>query len=174
MLKQAYEQRKNDPYIIDSIGWAYYLIGDYVEAERAWEIARAAISSGLYKTVILDELNLHHLPAYRNLVGLVVFAWFTSLSVAIPRTCRCTTATTHPSATLFFEYIVKYKCWAHARCVIIYCRTIHKLIRNWINIYMRCNLCVSFFSLVCKGQTMCHAGTPSSVYKRSHSLHVIL
>ena len=34
MLKQAYEQRKNDPYIIDSIGWAYYLIGDYVEAER--------------------------------------------------------------------------------------------------------------------------------------------
>jgi cob(I)alamin adenosyltransferase len=30
---------------------------DYVEAERAWEIARAAISSGLYKTVILDELN---------------------------------------------------------------------------------------------------------------------
>ena len=34
MLKQAYKQRKNDPYIIDSIGWAYYLIGDYVEAER--------------------------------------------------------------------------------------------------------------------------------------------
>ncbi len=30
---------------------------DYIEAERAWEIARAAISSGLYKTVILDELN---------------------------------------------------------------------------------------------------------------------
>ena len=30
---------------------------DYVEAERAWEIAKAAILSGLYKTVILDELN---------------------------------------------------------------------------------------------------------------------
>ena len=30
---------------------------DYVEAERAWEIAKAAISSGLYKTIILDELN---------------------------------------------------------------------------------------------------------------------
>lgn len=30
---------------------------DYVEAERGWEIARAAIASGLYKTVILDELN---------------------------------------------------------------------------------------------------------------------
>ena len=30
---------------------------DYVEAERAWEIAKAAILSGLYKTGILDELN---------------------------------------------------------------------------------------------------------------------
>lgn len=30
---------------------------DYVEAERGWEVARAAIASGLYKTIILDELN---------------------------------------------------------------------------------------------------------------------
>ena len=30
---------------------------DYVEAERGWEIASAAIASGLYKTIILDELN---------------------------------------------------------------------------------------------------------------------
>lgn len=30
---------------------------DYVEAERAWEIAHTAIASGLYKTIILDELN---------------------------------------------------------------------------------------------------------------------
>ncbi len=30
---------------------------DYIEAERAWEIAQAAILSGLYKTIILDELN---------------------------------------------------------------------------------------------------------------------
>ena len=34
MLKKAYNQRKNDPYIIDSIGWAYYLMGDYKEAEK--------------------------------------------------------------------------------------------------------------------------------------------
>ena len=34
MLKTAYAQRKNDPYIIDSIGWAYYLIGDYINAEK--------------------------------------------------------------------------------------------------------------------------------------------
>jgi cob(I)alamin adenosyltransferase len=30
---------------------------DYIEAERGWEIAKAAIASGLYKTIILDELN---------------------------------------------------------------------------------------------------------------------
>jgi cob(I)alamin adenosyltransferase len=30
---------------------------DYVEAERGWEIAKSAIASGLYKTIILDELN---------------------------------------------------------------------------------------------------------------------
>jgi len=33
MLEKAYAQSKNDPYIIDSIGWAYYLTGDYVRAE---------------------------------------------------------------------------------------------------------------------------------------------
>ena len=26
--------QKNDPYIIDSIGWAYYLINNYSEAEK--------------------------------------------------------------------------------------------------------------------------------------------
>jgi cob(I)alamin adenosyltransferase len=30
---------------------------DYIEAERGWEIANTAIASGLYKTIILDELN---------------------------------------------------------------------------------------------------------------------
>ena len=34
MLKRAYESKSNDPYIIDSIGWAYYLIADYIEAEK--------------------------------------------------------------------------------------------------------------------------------------------
>ena len=34
MLKKAYEARSNDAYIIDSIGWAYYLIEDYVKAEK--------------------------------------------------------------------------------------------------------------------------------------------
>ncbi len=34
MLGRAYEQKKNDPYIIDSVGWGYYLIGDYETAEK--------------------------------------------------------------------------------------------------------------------------------------------
>ena len=34
MLERAYEQKKNDPYIIDSIGWGYHLNGDYAKAEK--------------------------------------------------------------------------------------------------------------------------------------------
>ena len=34
MLERAYEFKSNDPYIIDSIGWAYYLIKDYLKAEK--------------------------------------------------------------------------------------------------------------------------------------------
>ena len=34
MLEKAYATRSEDPYIIDSIGWAYYLIDNYVEAEK--------------------------------------------------------------------------------------------------------------------------------------------
>ncbi len=34
MLKKAYSIKKNDPYIIDSIGWAYYLTKNYIEAEK--------------------------------------------------------------------------------------------------------------------------------------------
>ena len=34
MLKKAYSLKNDDPYIIDSIGWAHYLIDDYLEAEK--------------------------------------------------------------------------------------------------------------------------------------------
>jgi len=34
MLEKAYSLKSNDPYIIDSIGWAYYLIDDYKKAEE--------------------------------------------------------------------------------------------------------------------------------------------
>jgi tetratricopeptide (TPR) repeat protein len=34
MLEKAYKIQNNDPYIIDSIGWAYYLIDDYIKAEN--------------------------------------------------------------------------------------------------------------------------------------------
>ena len=34
MLDKAYNQKKNDPFIIDSVGWGYYLISDFVNAEK--------------------------------------------------------------------------------------------------------------------------------------------
>ena len=34
MLEKAYTAKSNDPYITDSIGWAYYLIDDYIKAEN--------------------------------------------------------------------------------------------------------------------------------------------
>ncbi len=34
MLEDAYAQEENDPYIIDSIGWAYYLTDDLIKAEK--------------------------------------------------------------------------------------------------------------------------------------------
>jgi tetratricopeptide (TPR) repeat protein len=34
MLEKAYAKRRNDPYIIDSIGWAYYLVNDFKKAEN--------------------------------------------------------------------------------------------------------------------------------------------
>ena len=34
MLEKAYKQENDDPYIIDSIGWAYYLVDDYIKAEQ--------------------------------------------------------------------------------------------------------------------------------------------
>ena len=33
-MKKHTALRSNDPYITDSIGWAYYLIDNYVEAEK--------------------------------------------------------------------------------------------------------------------------------------------
>ncbi|MBL6862427.1 MAG: tetratricopeptide repeat protein [Candidatus Pelagibacter bacterium] len=34
MLENAYASKSNDPYIIDSIGWAYFLVGQYEKAEN--------------------------------------------------------------------------------------------------------------------------------------------
>ena len=34
MLEKAYSIKNNDPYIIDSIGWAYYMVKDYLKAEK--------------------------------------------------------------------------------------------------------------------------------------------
>ena len=33
MLEKAYKIKKNDPFILDSVGWAYYLTGSFIKAE---------------------------------------------------------------------------------------------------------------------------------------------
>ena len=39
MLKRAYELKKNDPFILDSVGWGYFLIDDFVNAEIFLKLA---------------------------------------------------------------------------------------------------------------------------------------
>jgi len=34
MLEEAYALKSNDAYIIDSVGWAYYLVNDFIKAEK--------------------------------------------------------------------------------------------------------------------------------------------
>jgi len=34
MLEKAYRQKENDPFILDSVGWAYYLVDDLIKAEK--------------------------------------------------------------------------------------------------------------------------------------------
>ena len=34
MLQRAYKQKTNDPFIIDSVGWGYYLVDDLIKAEK--------------------------------------------------------------------------------------------------------------------------------------------
>ena len=34
MLQRAYKQKRNDPFIIDSVGWGYYLVDDLINAEK--------------------------------------------------------------------------------------------------------------------------------------------
>ncbi len=34
MLEKAYKENENDPYIIDSVGWGYFLVGKYKDAEK--------------------------------------------------------------------------------------------------------------------------------------------
>ena len=52
MLERAYEQESNDPYIIDSIGWAYYLINDYTKAEK---FLKRAIQLMPYDPIVNDH-----------------------------------------------------------------------------------------------------------------------
>ena len=52
MLLKAHNLKKNDPYITDSLGWAYFLIGSY---EMAEEYLNLAIQIKPYDPVIMDH-----------------------------------------------------------------------------------------------------------------------
>ena len=52
MLLKAHNLKKNDPYITDSLGWAYFLIGSY---EIADEYLNLAIQIKPYDPVIMDH-----------------------------------------------------------------------------------------------------------------------
>ena len=52
MLEKAYTLTENDPYIIDSIGWAYYLTEDYVKAET---YLKRAVELMPYDAIVNDH-----------------------------------------------------------------------------------------------------------------------
>ena len=53
MIVKAAEQRPNDGYIIDSLGWAFYQIGQYEEAVIKLEKAVELTSD----SIIIDHLG---------------------------------------------------------------------------------------------------------------------
>ena len=52
MLNNAYNEKENDPYITDSVGWGYYLIGDYENAEK---YLRKAVELMPYDPIVNDH-----------------------------------------------------------------------------------------------------------------------
>ena len=52
MLEKAYQQEPEDPYIIDSIGWAHYLTGNYIKAEQ---LLKKAIQIMPYDPIVNDH-----------------------------------------------------------------------------------------------------------------------
>ena len=41
MLEKAYAKESNDPYIIDYLSWAYYLVKDFDKAEKFLKYCRS-------------------------------------------------------------------------------------------------------------------------------------
>ena len=47
MIQKAHKQKENDPYITDSVGWGFYLIGDYIGLEDTEEEMKSKVKSKL-------------------------------------------------------------------------------------------------------------------------------
>ena len=52
MLEIAYAEKSDDPYIIDSIGWAYYLVDDFIKAEK---FLKRAVELMPYDPIVNDH-----------------------------------------------------------------------------------------------------------------------
>ena len=52
MLETAYASKNNDPYIIDSIGWAYFLTNDFLKAEK---LLKRAVELMPYDPIVNDH-----------------------------------------------------------------------------------------------------------------------
>ena len=54
MLEKAYAKKSDDPYIIDSIGWAYFLINDFIKAEKFLKRAVELMPLDQLLTIIME------------------------------------------------------------------------------------------------------------------------
>ncbi len=54
LIKRAYAIRPKDGYIIDSLGWVYYMMGDY---KNAVKYLKQAAETTSFETIISDHLG---------------------------------------------------------------------------------------------------------------------
>ena len=70
MLEKANDLKKNDPYIIDSLGWGMYLINEYKKAEK---LLRTAVEMVPQEAVVIDHYGDVLWKMNRNLQA--IYSW---------------------------------------------------------------------------------------------------
>ena len=59
MLEKAYKENENDPYIIDSVGWGYFLVGKYMTANKKIPVSihGTALKTSAVQGACLPHIN---------------------------------------------------------------------------------------------------------------------
>lgn len=83
MIQKAVQARPNDGYIVDSLGWGYYMLGDYQNAVRELE---RAVELRPHDPIINDHLGDAYWRAGRQLEA--TFQWNHSLSLGADEKLR--------------------------------------------------------------------------------------